>query len=111
MLATLHRTKDLVHLSAFFKIFCSQACLCVNTGKIQLYLGSARSCSVTEGLKSYGYEHGKIHQKQKEDTVSNSCMTRICCFCSVRKHKKQATVTVSIRKLSANIIIEVQLRR
>lgn len=88
MLATLHRPKDLVHLSAFLKIFCSQACLCVNTEKIQLYLVSARSCSATEGLKSYGYEHGKIHPKQKEDTVSNSCMTRICCFCSVRKKKK-----------------------
>lgn len=82
----------------------------MNTEKIQLYLVSARSCSVTEGLKSYGYEHGKIHPKQKEGTVSNSCMTRICCFCSVRK-KKKATVTVSIRKLSANIIIMIQFRR
>lgn len=84
----------------------------MNTEKIQFYLVSACSCSVTEGLKSYGYEHGKIHPKQKEDTVSNSCMTRICCFCSVRKKKKKkATVTISIRKLSANIIIVIQFRR
>jgi len=64
---------------------------------------------VTEGLQSYGYEHGKIHPEQKEDTVSNSCMTRIRCFCS--GEGGEAAVTVSIRKLSANIIIVIPFRR
>lgn len=112
MLVTLYHPKDLVHLSALLKnLLFTSLLVCEHRKKIQLYLISARSCSVTEGLKSSGYEHGKIYPKQKEDTASNSCMTRICCFWSVCVRGGKATVTLSVKKLSANIIIMIKLRR
>lgn len=86
--------------------------VCVNTEKIQLYLVSARSCSVTEGLKSYGYEHGKIHPKQKEDTSKQQLHDKNMLFLQCEgKKKKGAVVVVSIRKLSQNTIVVIQFRR